>query len=84
MKLQRMCAVCRRTMNKVELLRVAKKDGIVQIDFEGRLPGRGAYLCKSTECIGKARKVRALERSLSSKIDSGIYDMLEGLMKSGE
>ncbi len=83
MKLQRMCAVCREMKSKDELLRVVNQKGTVSIDLGGKLQGRGAYLCKDGQCMSKARKVRALERSFSGRVDSEIYDALEGMVLGG-
>ncbi len=77
MKFQRMCAVCRDLKAKGELLRFVKKDQVVMPDISGKIPGRGAYICKTEECIKKARKARALERSFSCKVKETIYDCLE-------
>ena len=61
----RKCAGCGQMKEKTELIRVVKDDqGKVKIDESGRMNGRGAYLCKDPECLKKARKSRALERSL--------------------
>lgn len=81
MKFQRMCAVCRDLKAKEELLRFVKKDGIVMLDISGKIPGRGAYICKTEECIKKARKARALERSFSCKVEDTVYEVLEGYGK---
>ena len=77
MKLQRMCAVCRKSKNKNELLRIVRKDGAVFIDHSGKSDGRGAYICMDDGCVKRARKARAFERSLSCRVDAEIYDALE-------
>ncbi len=77
MKLQRMCTVCRKKKAKDELLRVVKQEGIITIDTDGKIQGRGAYICKTAECIAKARKVKAFERSFSMKVNESVYDVLE-------
>ena len=41
----------------------------VVVDKTGDMPGRGAYICRSAECLGKARKKRAFARSL--RVDEG-------------
>lgn len=84
MKLQRMCAVCREIKGKDELLRVVKQKDKVLLDLGGKAAGRGAYICKSGGCIEKARKTRALERSLSCKVDQSVYDALEAMQNGGE
>lgn len=84
MKLQRMCAVCREKKEKDSLLRVVRQSDCAVLDLNGKIQGRGAYICKTAECIQKARKVRAVERSLSMKIDSAVYDAVEEWCKDGE
>ena len=61
----RTCVACRETDQKRELLRVVRlPDGTVEFDAKGKLSGRGAYVCASTECIQKAQKQKKFERSL--------------------
>ena len=74
----RQCVVCGEMKNKKELLRVIKtpEDEIV-LDSTGKKNGRGAYICYSTECFAKAKKAKALERSLKITIPVQIYDELE-------
>ena len=48
----------------------------IKLDPTGKAAGRGAYICKSAECLDKARKARRLERSLSCKIPGEVYDRL--------
>ena len=79
MKLQRMCAVCREVKGKDELLRIVKQKDNVSLDLTGKQAGRGAYICKTGECIEKARKARAIERSLSCKVEPEVYDALEAM-----
>ena len=61
----RMCVACREMKPKKELIRVVRTpEGEVIADETGRKNGRGAYLCRSEICLGKAIKTRALERAL--------------------
>ena len=74
---QRQCVGCRTMRDKKELIRVVHSaDGAVQLDFSGRLPGRGAYLCADGECLKKARKAKALERAFSAEIPDEVYEAL--------
>ncbi|MFR1615911.1 MAG: RNase P modulator RnpM [Dysosmobacter welbionis] len=58
---QRQCVGCREMKDKKALLRVVKApDGTVSLDFGGKKPGRGAYVCHDLACLQKARKTRAL------------------------
>ncbi|MBQ2742055.1 MAG: YlxR family protein [Oscillospiraceae bacterium] len=73
----RQCVGCREMKAKAELVRVVKpKEGEISLDFAGKLPGRGAYVCKSAACIEKARKAKALERAFSCPVSAEVYDGL--------
>ena len=75
---QRQCVGCREMKDKKELLRAVKApDGTVSLDFAGRKPGRGAYVCRDVGCLKKARKSRALERALDTSIPPEVYDAME-------
>ena len=75
---QRQCMGCRERKAKKELIRVVRMtDGNVSLDFGGKLNGRGAYLCPDPECLKKAQKSKALERSLETPIPQEVYDRLE-------
>jgi predicted RNA-binding protein YlxR (DUF448 family) len=53
----------------------------VQLDFSGKLSGRGAYICPKAECLKKAQKAKALERSLEVPIPEEVYDRLSREME---
>lgn len=73
----RMCIGCREMKPKAELYRIVKKpDGEIVIDKTNKLSGRGAYICKSGECLKKAEKSNALARAFSVSIDKEIYSQL--------
>lgn len=75
---QRMCNGCMEMKPKKELIRIVKsKEGEVSVDLTGKKPGRGAYLCKNTECLEKAFKAKRLDKNLETKIDDEIYKRLE-------
>ena len=60
----RMCVGCREMKPKRELLRVVRSpEGEISIDVTGRKPGRGAYVCRSAECLKTALKQKQLERA---------------------
>ena len=63
---------------KKELMRVLRTtENELVLDMTGKKNGRGAYLCKSMECLKKARKSKGLERSFKMSIPGEIYDSLE-------
>ena len=75
---QRQCVGCREMKDKKSLLRVVRApDGTVSLDFVGKKPGRGAYVCHDVACLKKARKSRALERAFEVAIPSEVYDAME-------
>ena len=81
---QRQCMGCRERKAKRELIRVVRgTDGVVSLDFSGKLNGRGAYLCPNPECLKKAIKAKSLERSLEVPIPQEVYDRLEKEMEVG-
>jgi predicted RNA-binding protein YlxR (DUF448 family) len=70
---------------KKELIRVVRTpEGEIALDFRGKVPGRGAYVCRSPECLEKAVRTRALERALGGKIPEELYDGLREQMEAGE
>ena len=74
---QRQCMGCRERKAKRELIRVVRSpEGNVNLDFGGKAPGRGAYLCPDPECLRKAQRSKALERSLEVPIPQEVYDRL--------
>ena len=65
----RQCVGCREMKPKKELIRVVRSpEGQVSLDFKGKLPGRGAYLCPDPACLARAKKSRALERAFSAQL----------------
>ena len=74
---QRQCMGCRERKAKREMIRVVRgSDGTVSLDFGGKMNGRGAYICPNPECLTKARRSLALERSLDVDIPAEVYDRL--------
>ena len=81
---QRQCVGCREMKNKRDLIRVVRSpEGTISLDFKGKLPGRGAYVCPDPACLAKARKSRALERAFETAIPAEVYDQLERQMGEG-
>ncbi len=81
----RQCVGCREHKPKAELIRVVRSpEGEVSLDFKGKKPGRGAYVCPAPECLKKARKSRALERAFSAPLPEEVWAALEAQMEAGE
>ena len=80
---QRQCMGCRERREKRQMIRVVRgTDGNVSLDFSGKLNGRGAYVCPDPECLKKAQKSKALERSLEVAIPQEVYDRLAKEMEA--
>ena len=78
----RQCVGCREMKPKKELIRVVRSpEGEISLDFKGKKPGRGAYVCPDAACLAKARKSRALERAFSAQIPAEVYGLLEEQMR---
>lgn len=74
---QRKCTGCQEMKNKNQLIRIVKIDeSSFEVDFTGKKNGRGAYICRSTECLEKAQKSRGLERSFKGKVPQEMYNKL--------
>ena len=79
---QRQCMGCRERKAKREMIRVVRgTDGNVSLDFGGKMNGRGAYICPNPECLKKAQRAKALERSLEVTIPEDVYDRLNREME---
>ena len=78
----RQCLGCREHKPKKELIRVVRSpEGEVSLDFTGKVPGRGAYVCPQAACLAKARKARALERAFDVTLPPEVYEALEQQME---
>ena len=78
----RQCLGCREHKPKKELIRVVRSpEGEISLDFRGKLPGRGAYVCPNSACLQKARKAKALERAFSAPMPDEVWAGLEAQMK---
>ena len=74
----RMCVGCREMKPKNTLIRIVKTpEGDIKTDPTGKLNGRGAYICRSRECLDKARKARRFEKAFSCKIPEEVFDAME-------
>lgn len=82
---QRMCIGCQSMKPKKELIRVVKNsEGIIKVDLKGKLPGRGAYICKNIECLEKAIKQKKLEKNFEIKISDEVYQRLKDEINNAE
>jgi len=81
----RQCLGCREMKQKNELTRAVKSpEGEVSLDFTGKKPGRGAYICRNTDCLKKIIKSNALARAFKVKIPEDITKDLMTKMETNE
>ncbi|MEE3427805.1 MAG: YlxR family protein [Ruminococcus sp.] len=92
----RKCLGCGEMKPKRDLARVVKapdtKDengeviekGGVSLDLSGKKAGRGAYVCKNSECLEKAVKARRFERAFQAKIPDSIFEGIKEELKNFE
>ena len=74
----RMCVGCRERKEKKDLIRIVRTgEHTGELDFSGKKPGRGAYICHDPACLKKARKSKSLDRALDVTLADEIYAKLE-------
>ena len=74
---QRSCVSCREPRDKRELVRLVRTpEGRVLIDEQGRMPGRGAYLCNDGACWERALDGRSLAGALRTALSADDLDAL--------
>lgn len=64
----RKCVGCMESKPKNSLIRIACYEGEVSVDLTGKAKGRGVYICPDEQCMAKAKKKRALQRSFETEI----------------
>ena len=81
----RQCLGCREMKPKRELIRVVRSpEGDVSLDFNGKKPGRGAYVCHNAECLKRAEKSKALSRAFGVMIPQNVMEELHNQMEAPE
>ena len=73
----RMCVGCREMKEKRELIRIVRTpEGETLIDPTGKKSGRGAYVCRSSECLRRAIRQKQLERQLQVSLTEEVNEAL--------
>jgi predicted RNA-binding protein YlxR (DUF448 family) len=81
----RMCVACRSTGDKKGLLRLVRgAAGEVSIDPTGKKPGRGAYICRSSECVAAALKKKGFERALRTTVSAELIEEVKLVVQENE
>lgn len=81
----RICVGCREPKEKRSMVRVVRTaDNKICLDETGKMNGRGAYICKNTQCLQQAIQSKGLERSLKIQIPEDIINLLREEMRAVE
>ena len=79
----RSCSVCKVKSDKNDLIRLVKSpEGKIFIDTAKKLPGRGAYICPSLDCLEKAKRTGILANALKAEIEENFWPELEKYIKN--
>lgn len=78
----RKCLGCQQMLPKRDLIRVVRSpESVLSLDARGKKPGRGAYVCRNADCLKKAVRSKAIERSLEASVPE---ELLAELLKEME
>jgi len=73
----RSCVACGRSRAKRELIRVVRTpERQVRIDATGKLPGRGAYVCRDAQCAETGLREQRLAHALEVAIPADVAAQL--------
>lgn len=67
------------------MIRLVKtSSGEVEIDLTGKKSGRGAYICRSSECVAAAVKKKGFERALRTAVSADLLNELMVVVQENE
>lgn len=74
----RQCIACRTKRDQRSMLRVVAPPDTetMMVDREGKLNGRGAYVCADPNCIHKAITIGAFKRHLKRQVPDDLEEQL--------
>lgn len=79
----RKCVACGEGKPKKELIRIVKNsENEISVDINGKMNGRGAYICSNIECLALAQKGKKLSRALEVEVPNGVYEDLKKIIES--
>lgn len=90
----RKCLGCDEMFPQRELVRVVKtkikgeSEEVtayeISLDLVGKKAGRGAYICKRTQCFDSAKKKKRFSRALGCEIPEEIYESMKRELTDNE
>lgn len=72
----RRCIGCMTSYPKENLIRIAFDGESLRVDKSGLMDGRGTYICRNKDCLNKAIKKRAFNRTLKHNFEQDMMDAL--------
>lgn len=75
-KNQRLCVVCRTHKDRQDLIRVARYRDQIQVDWQQKADGRGAYVCRNEACLQDRRLEPCLGRALHGAVPAETIEKL--------
>lgn len=73
----RQCISCGIKKDKKQLVRIVKnKSGIISVDANASMDGRGAYICPDAKCVEMLTKKRGLDRAFRTHIAEIDYERI--------
>lgn len=81
---ERMCSVCRVRYPKRELIRIALTPDGIFVDRDHTLGGRGAYICKKTECLSRCAAKKTFNRVFKRELKTELYEEIFSVAGKGE
>lgn len=78
---ERLCIGCQTVRPKKELVRIVRSpEGVFSVDFKGKMPGRGAYVCHKPECFDMAVKRKRFEKAFQGPVGADVLEALRSEM----
>jgi predicted RNA-binding protein YlxR (DUF448 family) len=77
---ERQCVACRTLAPRTGMLRLVRTpEGEVALDESHRRPGRGAYVCRTPQCVRQAAKRGAFQRALRRPVGPELTERIIAL-----
>lgn len=82
-KFLRQCLACKTIKSKEDLIRITKDSQTqeTKINYNNKIKGRSAYICKDIECLETALKRKKIEYSLKCSLSENIKEELYTVLK---
>jgi hypothetical protein len=81
---ERTCIICRSKGDKRSLVRIVYRNGALEVEERTSLPGRGAYVHPSIDCVSKMGNSARWEKALGLQVGSldreQLRKIVEGLL----